>query len=230
MKEASPALLCPAGSMTILPTVLFLITGVLRETALKAVDSAAPAPVPVPASAALQGIKTILTSPLAQAEGLHTQWTGLVRSSLASVLEDSQPGEKAPEQISCDPTVKKKKAGVSLSCVSLDESRPDVDEVSMLTAVTLFLLSASTELVGVRALQKGCLDRFRSALNSSDPWVEKLRSRKVSEGLGRSRGSPCASVSCFGHRFRRGATSCCCRCSSTAPVPCPRRTSTPSHP
>lgn len=75
--------------MTILPTVLFLITGVLRETALKTPDNS----VPVPVSAALQGIKTIITSPLARAEKTLTQWTNLVRSSLASVLEYAQPGE-----------------------------------------------------------------------------------------------------------------------------------------
>lgn len=46
-----------------------------------------------------------------------------------------------------------------------------MDEVSMLTAITLFLLSASSELVGVAVLQKGCMDHFRNALNSSDPWV-----------------------------------------------------------
>ncbi|XP_010728169.2 HEAT repeat-containing protein 5B isoform X1 [Larimichthys crocea] len=135
-----PSLCSPAGGMTILPTVLFLITGVLRETAVKTADNS----VPVPVSAALQGIKTIITSPLARVESMQTQWTGLVRSSLASVLENSQP----------------------------DESRPDMDEVSMLTAITLFLLSASNELVGVTALQKGCMDRFRNALNSSDPWVQ----------------------------------------------------------
>ncbi|KAG9344263.1 hypothetical protein JZ751_010932 [Albula glossodonta] len=128
------------SSMTILPTILFLITGVLRETALKGADNVVPAPV----SAALQGIKTIITSPLARVEKTHKQWTGLVRSSLASVLEYSQP----------------------------DESRPNMDEVSMLTAITLFLLSAGTEVVGVTSLQKGCMDRFRNALNSSDPWVQ----------------------------------------------------------
>ncbi|XP_017292182.1 HEAT repeat-containing protein 5B isoform X2 [Kryptolebias marmoratus] len=135
-----PSLCSPAGGMTILPTVLFLITGVLRETAIKTADNS----VPVPVSAAFQGIKTIITSPLARAESIQTQWTGLVRSSLASVLEYSQP----------------------------DESRPDMDEVSMLTAITLFLLSASSELVGVIVLQNGCMDRFRNALNSSDPWVQ----------------------------------------------------------
>ena len=56
-------------------------------------------------------------------------------------------------------------------CISSDDARPDMDEVSMLTAITLFLLSASNELVGVTVLQKGCIDRFRNALNSSDPTV-----------------------------------------------------------
>ncbi|XP_034040274.1 HEAT repeat-containing protein 5B [Thalassophryne amazonica] len=135
-----PSLCSPAGSMTILPTVLFLITGVLKETAVKTTDNSVPAPV----SAALQGIKTVITSPVAQVESVQTQWTSLVRSSLASILEYSQP----------------------------DESRPNMDEVSMLTAMTLFLLSASNELVGVTVLQKGCMDRFRNALNSSDPGVQ----------------------------------------------------------
>ncbi|XP_051936742.1 HEAT repeat-containing protein 5B [Hippocampus zosterae] len=135
-----PLLCSPAGSMTILPTVLFLITGVLRETAIKTADNS----VPISVSAALQGIKTIITSPLARVNSLQTQWTALVRSSLASVLEDSEP----------------------------DESRPDLDEISMLTATTLLLLSASNELVGVTVLQKGCIERFRNALNSCDPWVQ----------------------------------------------------------
>ncbi|XP_053291981.1 HEAT repeat-containing protein 5B isoform X2 [Pleuronectes platessa] len=135
-----PSLCSPAGSMTILPTVLFLITGVLRETAVKTSDSS----VPVTVSAALQGIKAIITSPLAQAESIQTQWPCLVRSSLASVLESSQP----------------------------DESRPDMDEISMLTAITLFLLSASGELIGVTVLQKGCMECFRNGLNSSDPGVQ----------------------------------------------------------
>ncbi|XP_072293433.1 HEAT repeat-containing protein 5B isoform X1 [Eucyclogobius newberryi] len=135
-----PSLCTPAGSMTILPTVLFLITGVLKETALKTKDNSVPAPV----SAALQAIKTIITSPLAREESIKTQWTTLVRSSLASVLEYSQP----------------------------DDSRPDLDNVSMLTAITLFLLSAGGELVGVTVLQKGCMDQYRNALNSGDPWME----------------------------------------------------------
>lgn len=163
------------GSMTILPTVLFLITGVLRETAVKTSDNS----VPVPVSAALQGIKTIITSPLARVESMQTQWTSLVRSSLASVLEYSQPGKADTCEyltVTSGLSVHHYSLTVCL-CVFADESRPDMDEVSMLTAITLFLLSASNELVGVTVLQKGCMDRFRNGLNSSDPGVSTKRER-----------------------------------------------------
>ncbi|XP_051946148.1 HEAT repeat-containing protein 5B [Xyrauchen texanus] len=136
------SLCSPAGGMTILPTVLFLITGVLRETAVKMSDSSVPPPV----SAALQGIKAILSSPLARARKTETQWSALVRSSLATVLEFSQP--------------------------DVSGSECSVDEVSLLTAVTLFLLSASSELIGVPVLQSGCIERFRHGLNSADPWIQ----------------------------------------------------------
>lgn len=76
--------------MTILPTVLYLITAVLKETALKTSDNL----VPLPVSAALQAIKTIITSPLARVESTQPQWTSLVRSSVASVVEYSQPGRE----------------------------------------------------------------------------------------------------------------------------------------
>ncbi|XP_056616442.1 HEAT repeat-containing protein 5B isoform X1 [Triplophysa dalaica] len=132
-----PSLCSPAGSMTILPTVLFLITGVLRETAAKT-------SVPTLVSAALQGIKTLLSSPPARVQKTQTQWSDLVRSSLATVLEYSQP----------------------------DVSGSSADEVSLLTAITLFLLSASGELVGVSVLQKGCFDRFRHGLNSTEPLIQ----------------------------------------------------------
>lgn len=84
--------------MTILPTVLFLITGVLRETALRSADNS----VPLPVSAALQAIKTIITSPLAQVDSIQTQWASLVRSSLASVLEHSEPGEHTHSRTQTD--------------------------------------------------------------------------------------------------------------------------------
>lgn len=52
-----------------------------------------------------------------------------------------------------------------------EDSMPMPDEVSMLTAIALFLWSASSEIIGVQSLQNGCMNRFKNALNSCDPWV-----------------------------------------------------------
>ncbi|XP_012892783.1 PREDICTED: HEAT repeat-containing protein 5B-like, partial [Dipodomys ordii] len=46
------------------------------------------------------------------------------------------------------------------------------DEVSLLTAIALFLWSAGNEIIGVQSLQNGCMNRFKNALNSCDPWVQ----------------------------------------------------------
>ncbi|XP_019356147.1 HEAT repeat-containing protein 5B isoform X3 [Alligator mississippiensis] len=135
-----PSLCSPAGCMMILPTILFLITKVLKETAIKSVDNQVPPPV----SAALQGIKTIVTLPVIKTDETQKQWTNLIRSTLASILEYSQP----------------------------EASKPVLDEVSMLTAIALFLWSASAEIIGVLSLQNGCVNRFKNALNSCDPWVQ----------------------------------------------------------
>ncbi|XP_028905877.1 HEAT repeat-containing protein 5B isoform X2 [Ornithorhynchus anatinus] len=135
-----PSLCSPAGCMTILPTILFLIARILKDTAIKSADNQVPPPV----SAALQGIKNIVTLPLVKTDETSKQWTELIRSTLACILEYSQP----------------------------DESLPTLDEVSMLTAIALFLWSASTEIIGVQSLQNGCMNRFKNALNSCDPWVQ----------------------------------------------------------
>ncbi|MEJ1287151.1 hypothetical protein NN561_018166 [Cricetulus griseus] len=133
-----PSLCSPAGCMTILPTILFLIARILKDTAIKSADNQVPPPV----SAALQGIKSIVTLSMAKTKETQKQWTSLIRSTLACILEYSQP----------------------------DDSMPAPDEVSTLTAIALFLWSASSEIIGVQSLQNGCMNRFKSALNSCDPW------------------------------------------------------------
>uniref|UniRef100_A0A2K6TQL5 HEAT repeat-containing protein 5B n=1 Tax=Saimiri boliviensis boliviensis TaxID=39432 RepID=A0A2K6TQL5_SAIBB len=135
-----PSLCSPAGCMTVLPTILFLIARILKDTAIKSADNQVPPPV----SAALQGIKSIVTLSMAKTEETQKQWTALIRSTLACILEYSQP----------------------------EDSVPTPDEVSMLTAIALFLWSASSEIIGVQSLQNGCMNRFKNALNSCDPWVQ----------------------------------------------------------
>uniref|UniRef100_A0A8C8MN11 HEAT repeat-containing protein 5A n=1 Tax=Oncorhynchus tshawytscha TaxID=74940 RepID=A0A8C8MN11_ONCTS len=48
---------------------------------------------------------------------------------------------------------------------------PVVDEVSLLTALTIFLLTASPEVTTAQPLQTRCIDKFKASLESKDPVV-----------------------------------------------------------
>ncbi|XP_054977873.1 HEAT repeat-containing protein 5B [Sorex araneus] len=135
-----PSLCSPAGCLTVLPTILFLMARILKDTAVTSAENQ----VPLPVTAALQGLKSIVTLSPARTEDTRRQWTALIRSTLACILENPQP----------------------------EDSVSAPDEVSMLTAITLFLWSAGSEVIGVQSLQTGCMTRFKNALNSCDPWVQ----------------------------------------------------------
>lgn len=54
---------------------------------------------------------------------------------------------------------------------SVDGTHRELDEVSLLTALTVFILSTSPEVTTVPCLQKRCIDRFKAALEIEDPMV-----------------------------------------------------------
>lgn len=74
---------CFTGSVSVLPTILYLIIGVLKETAVKEQDGQ----LPLPVAASLQALKGLLSSPMARAEKSRTAWTDLLRSALVTVLD-----------------------------------------------------------------------------------------------------------------------------------------------
>ncbi|XP_051881474.1 HEAT repeat-containing protein 5A isoform X2 [Pristis pectinata] len=129
----------PTGSVSILPTVLYLITGVLKETAVRRLDGC----ISLTVNAALQALKAVVASPMARAEKSHAAWTKLLRSALATVLEFWNP--------------------------ELNPS--DLDEVSMLTAISIFLMSANQEVTCVQCLEKKCINRFKIILGSKNPVI-----------------------------------------------------------
>ncbi|XP_041514276.1 HEAT repeat-containing protein 5A isoform X3 [Microtus oregoni] len=136
-----PAVCSPEGSISILPTILYLAIGVLRETAVKLPGGQLSSTV----TASLQALKGILTSPMARAEKSHAAWTSLLQNALATVLD---------------------------CWSSVDGAHHDLDEVSLLTAVTVFILSTSPEVTTVPCLQKSCIEKFKAALESGDPVVQ----------------------------------------------------------
>ncbi|KAM6201344.1 HEAT repeat-containing protein 5A [Rhynchocyon petersi] len=136
-----PAVCSPEGSISILPTILYLTIGVLRETAVKLPGGQLSSTV----AASLQALKGILSSPLARAEKSHTAWTELLRSALTTVLDCWDP---------------------------VDGTHHELDEVSLLTAVTVFILSTSPEVTTIPCLQKRCIEKFKATLEMKDPMVQ----------------------------------------------------------
>lgn len=135
-----PAICSPEGSVSVLPTILYLIIGVLKETAVKEQDGQ----LPLPVAASLQALKGLLSSPMARAEKSRTAWTDLLRSALVTVLD----------------------------CWDQDGLLRELDEVSLLTAITVFIMSTSPEVTTIECLQKRCIEKFKVTLESKDPVVQ----------------------------------------------------------
>ncbi|XP_036893352.1 HEAT repeat-containing protein 5A-like [Sturnira hondurensis] len=135
-----PAVCSPEGSISILPTILYLTIGVLRETAVRLPGGQLSST----AAASLQALKGILSSPMARAEKSQAAWTDLLRSALTTVLDSWDP---------------------------VDGTHQELDEVSLLTAITVFTLSASPEVTVIPCLQKRCMEKFKVTLEMKNPMV-----------------------------------------------------------
>ncbi|XP_071602283.1 HEAT repeat-containing protein 5A isoform X1 [Heliangelus exortis] len=135
-----PAICSPEGSVSVLPTILYLIIGVLKETAVKLQDGQ----LPLTVAASLQALKGLLSSPMARAEKSRTAWTDLLRSALVTVLD----------------------------CWDQVDGLLEFDEVSLLTAITVFIMSTNPEVTTLECLQKRCIEKFKITLASKDPLVQ----------------------------------------------------------
>ncbi|XP_057344489.1 HEAT repeat-containing protein 5A isoform X1 [Manis pentadactyla] len=135
-----PAVCSPEGSISVLPTILYLTIGVLRETAVRLPGGQLSSTV----AASLQALKGILSSPMARAEKSHTAWTDLLRSALSTILD----------------------------CWDPDGTQQQLDDISLLTAVTVFILSTSPEVTTIPCLQNRCIEKFKATLEIKEPIVQ----------------------------------------------------------
>ncbi|XP_039994056.1 HEAT repeat-containing protein 5A isoform X3 [Xiphias gladius] len=146
-----PSVCSPEGSVSILPTVLYLLLGVLRElvhqpsthAGAPAAGSGGGAGLGVVVQAALQALKSVLTSPMSRQEKSRGAWNLLLRSALNTLLGLWETGDSG--------------------CV--------VDQISLLTALTVFLLSAGPDVCIVEPLHALCLQRFTTSMDAKDPLV-----------------------------------------------------------
>ncbi|XP_026160958.1 HEAT repeat-containing protein 5A, partial [Mastacembelus armatus] len=154
-----PSVCSPEGSVSILPTVLYLLLGVLRELVLQpstctsnthGASALGPtggmvgeAGLGKVVQVALQALKSVLTSPMSRQEKSREAWTLLLRSALKTLLGLWDCGD----------------------------SGRVVDQISLLTALTVFLLSAGPDVCNVEPLHVLSLQRFSAAMDSKDPQV-----------------------------------------------------------
>uniref|UniRef100_A0A3B4DII9 HEAT repeat-containing protein 5A n=1 Tax=Pygocentrus nattereri TaxID=42514 RepID=A0A3B4DII9_PYGNA len=132
-----PSICSPEGSVSVLPTVLYLLLGVLKEL----VRGFVAANRGILVSGALQALRNVLSSPMSRAEKSRAAWVEFLRSALSTLLEYKM--------------------------------EPVEDEETLLTALTIFLLSASAEVITVEPLQSLCVGKFQASLESKDPMVSR---------------------------------------------------------
>ncbi|XP_047496501.1 HEAT repeat-containing protein 5B-like isoform X1 [Penaeus chinensis] len=90
---ALPNLCSPAGGVAILPTVLYLITGVLKECGSKARLSHISHPTPVPMVVVLDALATLARHPYARDHRSQDQWCSLLQSALANIIDLSKTSD-----------------------------------------------------------------------------------------------------------------------------------------
>uniref|UniRef100_A0A3Q3X6B3 LAA1-like C-terminal TPR repeats domain-containing protein n=1 Tax=Mola mola TaxID=94237 RepID=A0A3Q3X6B3_MOLML len=130
----------PEGSVSILPTVLYLLLGVIRELVHQHSHT-------MPTESSLQALKSVVMCPMSRQEKSRGAWRLLLSSALNTLLGLWDSEMKQPER-----------HGV-------------VDQISLLTALTIFLRSAVPDVCTAEPLHALCLQRFAAAMDAKDPLV-----------------------------------------------------------
>ncbi|XP_050067874.1 HEAT repeat-containing protein 5B [Anopheles maculipalpis] len=140
-----PSLCSPLGALSILPTVLYLTTGVIKEVATKSVhDESLIASTNVVVQAAIQLLKVLATHRYAKQEDDPQQqsggeWRKLLQSALGRIIDLTKTG--------CEET--------------------KMDEVTVMLAIAVFLLHSPADVVSVPNLQYPCINHFRQCFQSA---------------------------------------------------------------
>jgi len=81
------------GAVAILPTILYLTTGVIKESATKSIHDPTVMATAVPVTAALHCLRTLATDKYCKDERSGEDWHKLLQSALAKVIDLAKTGE-----------------------------------------------------------------------------------------------------------------------------------------
>lgn len=85
---------CLVGAVAILPTILYLTTGVIKESATKSIHDPTVMATAVPVTAALHCLKTLATNKYCKDERSGEDWYKLLQSALAKVIDLAKTGKE----------------------------------------------------------------------------------------------------------------------------------------
>lgn len=141
--------LCSAQvAVSILPTILYLTTAVIKEIAKKSVTDQTILANSGTIQSALHCLKSLAKDKYAtdSDEEIQEEWKKLLQSSLGKIIDLTKTG--------CEET--------------------KMDEVTMMLAIAVFLLHTPASLVSIPSLQYPCINHFRQCLQS-DNIVVKIK-------------------------------------------------------
>ncbi|KAL0275721.1 UNVERIFIED_CONTAM: hypothetical protein PYX00_003499 [Menopon gallinae] len=139
--------LCSAqGGLAILPTILYLTTGVIKETATKKLDDETIMVVSLPVKASLHCLKTLTTHKYCRDERSRVLWQKLLQSALAKLIDLAKTGS----------------------------GETKLDEATMMCAIAVLVVHAPSEVVTAPNLQYPCINHYRQCLQSSNIRVRVI--------------------------------------------------------
>ncbi|XP_054269957.1 HEAT repeat-containing protein 5B-like isoform X2 [Macrosteles quadrilineatus] len=142
--EQLPRLCSPQGAVSILPTLLYLTTGVLKECSTKSASDFTVLSASPVLKAVLHCLMVLCTDKYCRDERSSNQWKSLLQSALAKIIDLTKTG--------CEETKQ--------------------DEVAMLMAVSVFVLHAPPEVVLAPNLRYPCINHMTQCAQSSNIQVQ----------------------------------------------------------
>lgn len=137
----------PKGAVEVLPSILYLITGVIKEIATKSIDDQTIIANSGMIQSALHCLRSIVTDKYVDDERCTDEIHKLLQSTLACLIDLSKTG--------CDET--------------------KADEVTMMLGIALFILHAPIAIVSVPNLKFPSINHFQHCLQNESNLMVKLK-------------------------------------------------------
>lgn len=140
-----PRLCSPHGALSILPTLLYLLTSIIKEVATKtSQDESVLASKPA-ITTALHMLKTLCGYHTAMPTQVKQKWNSLLQSALAKVID------------------------LAKTVAGTNETK--TDEVTMMLALAVFILHVPSEVIAAPNLQYPCINYFQQCVQSENLQV-----------------------------------------------------------